>query len=365
MKANALRFPLMMLAALTLLAAMWGGLVRLGWALPPLGRTWVGNHGPLMISGFLGILISLERAVALGALRKLRWPFLGPALAALGAALILAGLPREVGRALLFVSSLLLGVMFVIIYRARPDWAHAAMSLGAACWIVGNGLWLFNQLLARAVPWWVGFLLLTIAGERLELSRVLKLTGWALRSFVVSVLTFLAGLVVSLIALRAGVRLAGLGLIALGLWLLLFDVARRTLRLSGLTRYIAFCLLPGYFWLVFAGGLWLARADQFSAGPLYDAMLHSLLLGYVFSMIFGHAPLIVPATMGVGIRYRPAFYAHLLLLQLGLVLRIAGDLLPHVAVRQWGGLVNVLAILLFLFNTVRSVERQIQFTAPA
>jgi hypothetical protein len=202
----------------------------------------------------------------------------------------------------------------------------------------------------------VGFLLLTIAGERLELSRVLKLTGRARAGFAASVMLFLGGLVISLFSFGIGVRLSGAGLAALGLWLLVYDVARRTLRQTGLTRFIAVCLLPGYFWLMFAGALWLGWAERFSAGPVYDALLHSVLLGYVFSMIFGHAPLIIPATMGVGIRYRPAFYLHLILLQAGLVLRLVGDLLPNSALRQWGGMLNVIAILLFLFNTARSAS---------
>jgi len=60
-----IRFPLMGLGVLGLLAAMWAGLVRLGWGLPALRPGLPIAHGPLMISGFLGTLISLERAVAL------------------------------------------------------------------------------------------------------------------------------------------------------------------------------------------------------------------------------------------------------------------------------------------------------------
>lgn len=35
-------------------------------------------------------------------------------------------------------------------------------------------------------------------------------------------------------------------------------------------------------------------AGQQVAGPLYDAMLHTFFLGFVFGMIFGHAPIIFP-----------------------------------------------------------------------
>jgi hypothetical protein len=61
----------MILTALALLAGLWAGLLRLGWQLPPLLLQLPAQHGPLMVSGFLGTLISLERAVAtLGRLAK-------------------------------------------------------------------------------------------------------------------------------------------------------------------------------------------------------------------------------------------------------------------------------------------------------
>jgi hypothetical protein len=57
----------MLLGMLALVGALVGGLVRLGWALAapaPLAAF----HGPLMVAGFLGTVIGLERAVALGRL---------------------------------------------------------------------------------------------------------------------------------------------------------------------------------------------------------------------------------------------------------------------------------------------------------
>ena len=68
-------------------------------------------------------------------------------------------------------------------------------------------------------------------------------------------------------------------------------------------------------------------------------------------MIFGHAPVILPAVTGAPVAYRPRFYAHLALLHLSLALRVSGDLLPDARLRQWGGSLNVAAILLFLAST--------------
>ncbi len=60
---------------------------------------------------------------------------------------------------------------------------------------------------------------------------------------------YLAGLITACLSLAAGMRLAGVGMIALTLWLALYDVARRTIAVAGLTRFIAVNLLAGYCWL--------------------------------------------------------------------------------------------------------------------
>ena len=54
----------MLLAFVILTAAAWAGLLRLGWAWPVLQPTLPVSHGPLMVAGFFGTLIALERAVA-------------------------------------------------------------------------------------------------------------------------------------------------------------------------------------------------------------------------------------------------------------------------------------------------------------
>jgi hypothetical protein len=169
------------------------------------------------------------------------------------------------------------------------------------------------------------------------------------------------GLGLSLAALDLGARVMGAGLLGLGLWLLRYDVAGRTIRLKGLTRFMAACLLPGYVWLAFGGALWLTLGGGYSAGPYYDALLHSLLVGFALSMIFGHAPIILPSVLGLPVLYRPSFYLHLGLLHASLVMRVAGDLGGWHTVRQWGGLLNEVAVVVFVGNMVWaavSVKRQ-------
>jgi hypothetical protein len=350
------RAPLMALAALALLAGLWGGVQRIGWALPTITLYLPAQHGPLMVSGFLGTLISLERAVALSQFQNgRRRYYLVPLLAGLGTlALILTSDPL-IARSLGSLAALGLVLIFVVICRLQWTTDHAVMGMGALLWLVGNGLWLAGYPLYQVVPWWAGFLILTIAGERLELGRVLLHNRNVRLAFLVTVALFLIGLLLSLVAFDAGMRLAGVGLVALGLWLLRFDIARRTIRQTGLTRFIAACLLLGYGWLVAGGLLWVAYGGQYLAGPVYDAMLHMIFMGFVFSMIFGHAPIIVPALLGIQVPYTPLFYIHLSLLHLSLLLRVVGNMLLWLPGRRWGGLLNGVVVLLFLLVTAVTI----------
>ena len=63
--ATDVRFPLMALGLLALLTVLWGGLVRLGWPWPVPLPTLFMAHGPLMVCGFLGTLIGVERAMVM------------------------------------------------------------------------------------------------------------------------------------------------------------------------------------------------------------------------------------------------------------------------------------------------------------
>ncbi|MFZ5815193.1 MAG: hypothetical protein ACOY93_07805 [Bacillota bacterium] len=346
------RFPLLGFAIFTLLAALWAGLLRMGWSLPPLTPTLSGGHGPLMVSGFLGTLIGLERAVALNR----RWMYLAPALTALGAITIIAGLPAWVGALTITLGSALLVLLFAQLVRLQPALFTYVLALGAVVWLGGNLLWLFGLPISTLAPWWAGFLILTIAGERLELSRLLRISRRGVAAFAVAVGLFLAGLLLVPFAYGPGWRVTGAGMVAVAVWLLTHDVAWRTIRQAGLTRFIATCMLSGYLWLLAAGGL--AMGYGFLFGGPYDAVLHAIFLGFVFSMIFGHAPVIFPAVLGVTMRFTPRFYAHLLLLHLSLLLRVGSGLTETLLLRQWSALLNVIALLLFLAQTVTSIQRK-------
>jgi hypothetical protein len=354
------RAAVMALAAAALLAALWAGLVRLGWGWPPLAPRLPGSHGPLMVSGFLGTLIGLERAVGMGR----RWSLAGPALSGLGALLAIAPVPVLLPALLITVGSAVLVATLAPLLRIQRALFLIAIVLGSVLWLIGNLLWLAGWPIPTAVLWWMGFLVVTISGERLELSRMLRLSATARGLFAACLVLLVAGMALGTVAYAAGVRLLGVGLLAMALWLLRYDIAWRRLRAGGQARFVSLCLLAGYVWMAVGGLLAIARGG-FTAGPVYDALLHSVFVGFVFSMIFGHALIIFPAVLQVPLAYSPRFYAHLVLLHLSLLLRVAGDLIPYAPARRWGGLLNALVVLLFLGGTALAARSARRTAEPA
>jgi hypothetical protein len=256
---------------------------------------------------------------------------------------------------LLLAAGIVLVVMYVAFDRIEVALHTRTQAAGAVAWVVAAALWLAGRPVSEIVPWLAAFLVLIIAGERLELSRLGQLAPRARWTFVAAAALFVAGVALTLVTFDAGSRVAGTGLLAITAWLATHDLARRTVRMGGVTRFIALCLLIGYAWLAIAGVMWLGLGGGV-VGSAYDAMLHAVFLGFVMSMVFGHAPVIVPAVLRAPLPYRPRFYVHLVLLHVGLLLRImGGDVLGNHALWQLGGVLNVVALLLFLGSSAAAV----------
>jgi hypothetical protein len=341
---------LLALGGASLLGGLTGALVLLGISLPASTGQLASGHGLLMVIGFLGTMIALERAVALGAW----WGFLAPFAAGAGALALIVGAPELVVGVLLLVGGLVLLAMYVAFDRIAVELHTRIQALGALAWPVALLLRLNGRPVSEIVPWLASFLVLIIAGERLELSRVVQLATRTRVSFIFGVALLCVGVVVSVPVHDVGWRIAGLGFLALAVWFVLHDVARRTVRMKGVTRYIAVCLLAGYAWLMAAGLLWIGFAG--AVGASYDAMLHAIFLGFVMSMVFGHALIIIPAVVRVPLPYHPRFYLHLGVLHVGLALRvIGGDLVGSHTMWQAGGVLNVVALLLFVVSSIGAV----------
>ena len=320
------RLPLLVLGFVSLAYGIAGGLARL--TPLPVSIVALALHGPLMVSAFFGTVISLERAAAL----ERPWAYAAPLGAGLGGLLLIVGFPREGFAALVLASVVLLGAGIAVL-RKQPSLEMATLLAGAAAWLMGN----LGLLLGfPAVPWWIAFFALTIGGERLELSRYLKRAPWVRNAFM--------ALAAALLFAPLEPPLLGVALVLLALWLAAFDLARVTVRQARLPRYVAVCLLAGYFWLAVGGAL-------IALQSAYDAALHAIFVGFVFSMVFGHAPVILPAVLRTALPYHPVLYAPLALLHASLAVRVA----LSTPIGAWG---NALAIALFIVCAASLVLRK-------
>jgi hypothetical protein len=344
------RIPLLAVGFAGLFVGVGAGLARLGSSVPDAIVAGAALHGPLMICGFFGVVIALERAVAIGR----GWAYLGPALAGVGSLAAIAGAAFLAAWFFIAGSLVLLAASVDIVRRQRALFT-LTLALGAACWSIGNALWATGASVPRVVPWWFAFLVLTIAGERLELSRFLMPSRIAKWTFAAIVVVIGAGLLDA--APNRSEMIFAAGLVTLAAWLAKQDIARRTVRNRGLTRFIAVCLLSGYAWLALAGGIILASGGLEPGARSYDAALHALGLGFVLSMVFGHAPIIFPAVLRIRVPYHPTCYVPLALLHLSLAVRLAGDAVGQLAWTRLGGWLNALALAAFIVSTALAVVR--------
>jgi hypothetical protein len=291
-------------------------------------------------------VISIERAVA----TKHASAWIAPACSRAAGLALQARAGDPAGWLQVLAAAVFLGVNVLLLHRQRAP--HTALLVASAlAWWIGNVLFAFGADTVAVLPWWFAFLVVTIAAERLEMTRLMRRRAGAQPLLYGVLVALAAGAALSGVNALAGGLLYGAALLALSFWLFTFDIARRTVRAEGLSRYLAVCLLSGYSWLAVAGIAWaLTAAGQ----PVRDVALHALGLGFILSMIMGHAPVILPAIARVKLQFGGIFYLPLVALHASLLLRL-GPGLVNAGWRAQGALLNALAIALFALTVVGSI----------
>lgn len=337
------RFLLLGSAAASMVVGLNGALLLLALPAPLSSDRLPGTHGMVMSLGFLGTLIALERAVAL----REMWALLGPALLGGGALALITPAPIVAGQLLLLNGCAVLVAVYISLWRRSTDPTVLVQLLGAVLAGCAVALWIHLDVVDM-VTLVATFLVLTIAAERVELARFtlppaapgLVLVGGSV----------LAGAAMStLLWPEIAGRVFGLGLIALAGYLAWHDIARRTITSRGLPRYAAAAMLAGYLWLLVAGLTWAATGRPAMAG-VYDLAVHAIVVGFALSMVMAHAPIILPAVLGIRLPYHRALWVALVALHLGMLVRAVALLAGHIPLWQTGSL-GIIAALLLLGGT--------------
>lgn len=326
---------------LSLVIGILAGLFRMGWMIP-VGDV-AAEHGALMVGSFLGSVITLERIIVL----KKKWLYAFPAISGISLIPLLLH-NQQVALIMQAVGSLGLIYIYLVLISRFKEYYYYVMIVGAVGWSVGILIVLFGGSYAEAVLWWIAFILLTVFGERLELSKFLPTSSKKRITMILSIAVYMVGIAIP--ADWGSKIISGLGLMLMAVWLLHYDIARKSVKSHGIHRFMGAMLLLGYVWMAFCGLLLIL--DPVSIYH-YDAMLHTFFLGFTFSMIFAHAPIIFPGVAGLSIRpYHGSLFFWGIVLQLALIIRISGDLLEISYWRKIGGMANGVIIILFFINLV-------------
>lgn len=352
-------FPL---AVAGLLFGVLGGFNRLGyvgWIVPEAAA----GHGLLMVAGFLGTLINLERAMVMQAKT---W-MLVPVFNGLSIAVVLLGF-SQTGSVLLILAGLGLMAMMYLQTVRHPLMHQYVMAAGAAFYLIGIVAWVQKGLIAAAVPWWIGFVFFTIIGERLELSKFLPTPTWAKKALLAILGVFFLGMLLPFHG--HGRWLMGFAAVAVSYWLLHFDMAKIAAKKEKQFRYIGIGLRVGYVWLTLHG---LALCFLDNHGFFYDLHLHTFFLGFAFSMIWAHAPIILPMVLHLKLSlYHSVLWIGWVVFQLSLLGRTLVSLMGWAELRLFFGIVNgfsilsmfVLMALIVLFRTIGARKNVVQVSHP-
>ncbi|MEB2780485.1 hypothetical protein U3A58_08775 [Algoriphagus sp. C2-6-M1] len=328
-------FHLFPLVVLGLVLGISGGWIRLGSTLIPIASAGM-NHGLLMVGCFLGTLISIERAMVL---KKKIWLVI-PFLTGLSSLFFLTGM-IQIGLILLLVGSLGLGIIMHLQSVRHPHFHTFLLYAGAMFWFIGNFMTWRSGLIAAGTTWWMGFLLFTIVGERLELSQFLPVPPWTKKALVIHLLLVFIGLLAPFHTW--GNEILGLGILLIAVWLLVFDIAKVIAKKTEQFRYLGVGLSTGYLWL---GGQGIILFALESHPLFYDLIIHTFFLGFTFSMIWAHAPSIFPTIFGIrDTPYHPILWVTWTLFQVSLAGRVLFSLMESYELRKIFGVANGYQIL--------------------
>ena len=336
-----IRALLLIPGGISLLAGLNAALQLLGLPAPVNLARLPDVHGLLMTLGFVGTLIVLERSVAYGK----PVGYLPPVLLGAGGLTLISPAPRGVAHSLLLAGMVGMCIMYVPLWRRNRDEAVLVQAIGAVMGAVAPALLLAGMDINVLLPWLAGFVILTISGERLELARM-AMGPHASATLTTFAGGFLAAAIAALMWPLAGYPLLGFVLLLMTTWLGSHDVARKTINATGAVRFMAGCMLAAYVWLGLAGLVWMT-GPAFSDAR-YDAVIHSIFVGFTMSMIMAHATVILPAVIRRPLPYRSIMWLAAGVVHLGLVIRVwIGDGLGITVAHELGGFLNVIGLLGF------------------
>lgn len=365
------RIALLIIAALSMLVSVCGAIVRSN-----LQGSWLAlpsplpdMHGALMVFGFLGGAIGLERAVAwrAGSSAHPVWGFAVPLFAVFGTMSV--GLTTAIGRAPLGRASLIPGTLWTIallilcavyvgVWTRQQSHAVIIQFLGAAVGAAGAALWACGLDADILSTWWLMFLVLTIIGERLELAHAAFVGPLVRPALITATVATVLCLPVSLVWPLVGYPLLALCFAALLVLMFAYDTARKTWRAGGVTGFMGISMLSAYAWGLVACCIWLfvPYGGLGADGLWWDLAVHALALGFIMAMVVAHVCVIVPSIIRRAMPFHPVLWTPLCVFQLGLLLRALGTVRQEDHIWQLGDAITIVGMLTLMASVITMIS---------
>ncbi|HET9643817.1 MAG TPA: hypothetical protein VFP68_10790 [Burkholderiaceae bacterium] len=345
-----------LLAVVNLVLGIAGGLARFG-APGPRGPA-LALHGLLLVSGFFGTLVALERFIAVG---RTAW-LLAPVASAVGGLMAWSGAPVQAALIAWLVAgfALMSGCVFEAA-RGSMRLPLLLRILGAACWSVGNLLWLQGALAHLALPGWLAFLVLTIVSEREDVLSSLRTRPLAAVAFGAAIVLLPLSMLVAGLEATLGLPIPAPSEVpALIQWtgclllaLVLLSGKTPQPRDGGWAGWESRATRAADAWLLVASLLGLSRhwLPFAAGGPAW----HALLLGFAFSTLFAHVPRLLMSMSKEPLRYTAWFAFPLVLLSASLALRVTAAGFQHPLALLTAGVGHAIAIAAYALLITRAV----------
>ncbi len=350
----------MLLGIISFVSAVVIGVWRIaltrGFTLPSIPE-FLPPHGNLMVGAFLGTLIIFERMFAL----PVKWLVWVPYAWGISAILIHLGSPPF--KILNIVSLLGWGIHRFIAYRTfKHIWNPlveflAYVALSVALFREGGLAGSVESALAG-----FSFAIAVIGVERIELTLGFKKAS--AKIVYASLIIYLVVSIINSLFYLLSPQAIGIILLLVCIGLIHNDSAIiasakfKTAQLP-LHKFAKETLTIAYLWLMFSSiGMILWNQIQAVAK---DVVFHSIGLGFIFTMILSHAPIVIGSTFAKMPKRPPSRFLFYLF-QLMTVVRVSADLLVANLVEIWiwsgwiTGTLHFIIFVLYILNVLKSFK---------
>lgn len=341
---------LFFLASIT---GIWRIALTRGFVLPAIPEWWP-PHGHLMVGGFLAGVILFERIIAL----QISWLAWVPYVYVISAIFLHTG--SNIVRGIHVVALAGWVLHRWLAYQAFGKYEKplvesvAFMTLSSAL-IYPGGL-MASPTVALAA---LSFPIATILVERLEMSLNFRKFGARLTLWALILWSALWGLNSWLNVLQ--LPWMGIATLFLAIGCIRFDMTLWTKRaVHQLHSFLRRTLMVGYVWfLLFA--ISMIGSSHLSGAVTKDVMFHLAGLGFIFTMILAHAPLILPAAIGK-LPPSSAPVIPFVIFQICTVIRLVADILVEKSVSLWvwsgwiTGVLHLATLMIYMALVIRSLE---------